>query len=230
LALPWRTLDRAETPAGILELRQRGDRDFLLVVDGRVLMTSAANDSEIRLAQLAIEAAPIGQRPRVLVGGLGLGHTLRAALDALPPTAAVVVAELEPVVVDWCRGPLATINGEAVADPRVRVEVGDVTRTLDAAGADPALRYDAIVLDLFAGPHGRDDPHFGRAGLERIASALRPGGVLAVWSEQPEPVFERVLRAAGYRFSRKRAGRGGRRHAVYLAHPGTRRPRARRAR
>ena len=220
MALPWQTLDRVETPGGVLELRQRGERDHLLLIDGRVLMTSAANRSEIELARDAIGAASIGARPRVLVGGLGLGYTLRAALDALPPAAVVVVAELEPAVVRWCGGPLAAGNGDALSDPRVSLELGDVARSIARAASHTVPPYDAILLDLFEGPRGPDDPHFGRAPLERTARALANGGVLGVWSEHPEPGFERALRRAGLRWSRRRAGRGGRRHAVYLAHAG----------
>jgi spermidine synthase len=153
--------------------------------------------------------------PRVLVAGLGLGYTLRAVLDDLGTGAEVVVAELLPPVVDWWRGPLATLSDDALGDPRVRVVVGDVHREIGAAAG--SSRFDAIVLDLFEGPRGEDDPVLGLRALKRIRRALAVGGVLAVWSEKPEAGFERALARSGFDFECQRAGRGGLRHAVYRA-------------
>lgn len=197
----------------MLELRRRGESDFLITRDGRVLMTSAAHRSEMELARLALAKLAARREPEVLLGGLGMGFTLRAALDALPPRARVVVAELHPVVVEWCRGPLAPLTGAAVHDPRVCVEICDVARLIGSGRC-----FDAIAVDLFAGPRGpgRDDPHFGGAALARVRGALRPGGVFGVWSEQPDAAFEKRLRAAGFRVERTRPGRGGLRHAVYV--------------
>ena len=217
---PWQTLATVSTPEGPLELRQRGDgdgADFLIVVGGRVLMTSAARRSEELLARLACERLAGRSAPRVLVGGLGMGYTLRAALDALPSDAAVVVAELNPDVVTWCRGPLAAASGGALADPRVTVDIADVAKTIAAA---PAGRYDAIVLDLYEGPHAatqrRDDPFYAPGALSRQRAALAAGGVLAVWSEEADAAYERRLTAAGFEVSIHREGRGGRTHVVYL--------------
>lgn len=222
---PWTTLDRVVTPDGELELRRRGEADFLLALDGRVLMQSTARRSEEALGARTAEAVAARRAPRVLVGGLGMGITLRAALERLPPDARVGVVELHARVVAWCRGPLAALSGDALADPRVGVEVGDVAdaiaRTARAGGAE---RLDAIVLDLYEGPHARTqperDPFYGRRALERSRAALRPGGVLAVWGEAPDRGFERRLVAAGFRVARARPGRGGRRHAVVLAFAG----------
>jgi spermidine synthase len=215
MAQPWRTLAHHETSEGPLELRQRGARDFLITVAGRVLMTSAAHRSEDALAARACALVAKRPRPRVLVGGLGMGYTLRAALDALPPAAAVTVAELTAAVVEWCRGPLAPLAGDALADPRVSVVVDDVARVI-AAGRS----WDAIVLDLYEGPHaatqGDAHPIYGAAALTRIAAALTTDGVLAVWSEEPDRPFEARARAAGLTVELGRA-RGGRAHVVYLA-------------
>src|SRR3972149_5657277 len=115
---PWQTIDRIATADGVLELRRRGDNDFLIIINGRVLMNSSANRSEIVLGESACRAVAARGRPRVLIGGLGMGLTLRAALDSLPPNAQVVVAEINPVVVKWCRGPLAGLTGSAVDDRR----------------------------------------------------------------------------------------------------------------
>jgi spermidine synthase len=215
LTRPWQTLGREHTAWGEIELRQRGETDFLLTLDGRVVMTSSAHRSERVLAELATSQLRETRSPRVLVAGLGLGYTLRAALDGLGPEAEVVVAELLSPVVKWCRGPLASLSNDALRDPRVRVVVGDVQREIEAAAG--GARFDAIVLDLFEGPRGEDDPVLGLHALKRIGRALARGGVLAVWSEKPEPGFERALGRSGFDFECQRAGRGGLRHAVYRA-------------
>ena len=159
--------------------------------------------------------------PRLLIGGLGMGYTLRAALDALPPQAAVCVAEIEPAVIAWCRGPIAHLTGGAIADPRVVVREADVASVIAEAAADPQCRFDAIALDLFEGPRGTKrearDPLYGDVALTVAHRALRPGGVLVIWSEAPAQGFDRRLGAAGFRTRRSRAGRGGRRHVVYEA-------------
>jgi spermidine synthase len=198
----------------VLELRRRGERDFLISRDGRVLMTSAAHRSEAALGELACARLARRRAPRVLIGGLGMGFTLRAALEVLPSRARVVVVELHRVVIDWCRGPLGTLTAGAAYDPRVSFEVADVARVITHA----ALPFDAIVLDLFEGPRGphRDDPHFGQRALARARAALAPGGVFAAWSERPEPAFEKRLEAAGFAVERRRPGRGGLRHVVYV--------------
>lgn len=218
----WQRLDRIDTDEGVLELRMRGDSDFLILVDGRVLMQSVAHRSEVELAVVACR--PLGQaaRPRVLVGGLGMGYTLRAALDELPASAEVTVAELTPRIVEWCRGPLAVLTAGAVDDPRVRLHLGDVAEVI--ARTPAAARWDAIVLDLYEGPYvatgRRDDPVFGKAALARTRAALAPGGVLAIWSEDREAAFEKRLRDAGLAVEVVSSGRGGRRHVIYVAtHP-----------
>src|SRR5947209_6254829 len=123
---PFTLIDSVPTPEGPLELRVRGEGDFMITIAGRVLMSSHLHRSEVAVAELGV--APIRKRPspRVLIGGLGLGFTLRAALDALPRGASVVVAELNPAVVRWCQGPCATLTNHALSDPRVTVVEGDV--------------------------------------------------------------------------------------------------------
>jgi len=232
----WRIIDSVMTPEGLLELRQRGERSCLITIGGRVLMTSDAHRSEDALAHLACAPLAGRGRPRVLLGGLGMGYTLRAALDALPAAAEVTVVDLNRVVVDWCRGPIAGLTGRAIDDPRVKVLVADVAEVI--AGS-PAASVDAIVLDLYEGPHeatGRASASlYGRAALQRAWTALGPGGILAVWSEEPDRPFEERLAAAGFAVKRHREGRGGRAHTIYVgvrpASPGAARrspPRARR--
>ncbi len=212
----WIVLDTKPTSEGLLELRQRGAGEFLLTIAGRVLMNSTSQRSEQALATLG--CARLGDRPSpsVLVGGLGMGLTLRAALDALPSTARVVVAELEPPIVAWCRGPLAPLTGAAVADPRVTVVVGDVAKVIASAAKKS---YDAILLDLYEGPHAATqthrDPFYGSEALTRTRAALADGGVLAVWSEDPDPSFPVRFRKAGFDVTIHRPGTG-RAHVVYV--------------
>jgi spermidine synthase len=219
---PWQIVARAVTDEGELELRQRGG-DFLMTISGRVLMTSMARRSEEELARVACAALRRRERapsPRVLVAGLGMGFTLRAALDTLPPAAAVVVAELSPAVARWCRapGPLAPLSGAALEDPRVTLHLGDVAALIRGS---PPGSFDAIVLDLYEGPNAAtqraDDPFYGRAALAATRAALRAPGVLAVWSEDPDPAFEERLGGAGFRVAVHKKGGGGRAHTIYVA-------------
>lgn len=215
---PWLTLERIETREGRLELRRRGERDFLITIGGRVLMTSAAHRSEDDLARLACDAMVRRPRPRVLLGGLGMGYTLRAALDRLPAAAEVTVVDLNPAVVGWCQGALAPLTDAAVADRRVRVVIDDVARVITTARAG---ELDAILLDLYEGPRpgraGARHPLYGDTAVEAGWSALRAGGVLAVWSEEPDPTYETRLRHQGFQVAPQRGGgRGGRAHIVYI--------------
>ncbi len=220
---PWETVDAADTPDGRLELRRRGDRDFLITVNGRVLMTSAAHRSEETLARVACAPFAAKRNARVLVGGLGMGYTLRAALDSLGRDARVVVAELNPVVVTWCRAALAPLTRGAVDDPRVDVVVGDVSRTIASAaaiGVSAAKKFDAIVIDLYEGPQARiedDDVLYSAQASANVAGALREGGIYAVWCEKASPAFERSLRSNGFEVELVRGGRGGSVHLVYVA-------------
>ena len=218
---PWQTLASAETSEGLLELRRRGESELVITVGGRVLMNGAAHRSEAALAELACRPIAGLPRPRVLIGGLGMGYTLRAALGVLPRRASVTVAEIDPVIVEWCRGPLAEPAGRAVDDPRVAIEIGDVAAAIARAAAVGGGGFDAILLDLYEGPrtaaHGRDDPLYGRAALASVRAALNPGGVFAVWSEEPDTAFESRLGAAGFTWERRRPRRGGPRHTLYLA-------------
>ncbi|MFH2005918.1 MAG: spermidine synthase [bacterium] len=222
---PWETLDRVDTPEGPLVLLRRGARELMITIDGRVLMNGVANRSELALAELACAPLHDNPAPAVLIGGLGLGFTLRAALNALPASARVTVAELNETVVRWCRGPAADLTAHAVDDPRVRVELGDVAAMIARTAKAPPSRnrFDAILLDLYEGPHEatqrRDDPFYGPTALGRTRAALTPDGIFAVWSEERDAAFEKRLVTAGFQVERKRAGRGGRRHVIYLARP-----------
>ena len=222
MAKPWKTIESIDTDEGVLELRQRDDRDFLITVGGLVLMNSMANRSEIVLGQLGCKHLKTHARPRVLVGGLGMGCTLRAVLDSLPSTAEVVVAELNPVVLKWCEEPLAALTDGAANDPRVRVEITDVAELVrKTAKGDSANKFDAIVFDLYKGPHYHTDklkdPLYGSRAIENARSALKPGGVFSIWGENFDEGFDKRLRSAGFAVSHEKPGRGGLRHVVFLA-------------
>ncbi|MGE4543248.1 MAG: spermidine synthase [Pedobacter sp.] len=219
MALPWKTLDRFTTEdEGVLELRQRGKGDYLITVGPQVLMNSKAQRSEIALGQLGCEGLQNHPAPRVLVGGLGMAITLRAVLDALPATARVVVAELNPKIHEWCLGPLAELTDGAAGDPRVTVEISDVAELIRQT---PGESFDAIILDLYRGPHPktdkRGDPIYGSRAIERTRTALKPGGTFAIWGENPDAGFVERLAAAGFRVRCERPGKGGYRHAVWVA-------------
>lgn len=221
MAQPWQTIDTVNTADGVLELRKRGERDFLILLNNRVLMNSSANRSELALGELAAKAVAARPKPRVLIGGLGMGLTLRAALDSLTETAQVVVAELNPSVVTWCRGPLAGLTKSAVEDLRVLVVIEDVASVIAKAAQPGAEKFDAVIIDLYEGPHSKtdavNDPFYGRRALKSTVDALSLGGIFAVWGENSDTGFEERLDAAGFFVDRQRPGRGGLRHVVYVA-------------
>lgn len=216
--IPWERLDQSESPDGRLSLWRRG-HEFVIRLNEQTLMTSTAHASEERLATLACQGL---QKGRVLVGGLGMGFTLRAALEALGPGVEVVVAELSPQVVAWNRGFLADLAGSPLADPRVRVEVTDVA-CMFQSGAE----WDAVMLDADNGPvamagginHGLYTPE----GLARARRSMADGGTLAVWSASAAPEFEKRLRRAGFSCESHRAPATGKSrgsaHMVFVARP-----------
>lgn len=218
----WELLDTGPVPdsAGTMALFRRGD-ELAIRVDGRELMSSRVHGSEDALADLACDR--LGQRPaaRVLIGGLGMGFTLAAALRRLGTDAQVVVAELVPAVETWNRGPLAHVAGHPLDDPRASVfqgDVGDAIRRGQGA-------WDAILLDVDNGPSGltrrSNDWLYGWHGLKAAHDGLRPGGVLGVWSAAPDHSFTRRVRKAGFDVEavpvRARGKKGGHRHVVWMA-------------
>ncbi len=217
---PWVTLDATTAPDGeTIELRQRG-HEFLIRAGGYDLMSSDDEGSSKALAELGL--APIrGEAPRVLIGGLGMGYTLRAALDTLGPGGHVEVAELVDAVVTWNRGPLADVAGRPLEDRRAHVFVGDVAERI----GNPPAPWHAILLDVDNGPdalaHDRNDGLYGARGLARAFAALVRGGVLGVWSFSDDAGFTKRCRKAGFstevhRVSASRKGRG-RHHYIWIA-------------
>lgn len=218
---PYKLIETVETDVGPLELHQRGERDFMILDRGQVLMTTMIQSSEIELGQAACALVRDRKRVRVLVGGLGLGFTLRAALDNLPKDAEVVVAELNEVVVKWCHGPLAELTGQSLNDPRVQVIVGNVVDVIRDAIEQKQRPYDAIIWDLYRGPGGRNsdrnDPLYGVASVQRAHRALSEAGVFAVWGETEDPTFTARLQQCGFQVKQTRSSGKGSRKAVYLA-------------
>jgi spermidine synthase len=218
--LRYEELGQAEIPGGgTLTLVRRGV-ELIIQADRLPLMSSRMHGSEEALATLARERLRPMERPRVLVGGLGMGFTLRAALDAFPEDADIVVAELVPGIVTWNRGVLGPLANHPLDDPRVTVEVGDVQDLL----ARSVGGFDAILLDVDNGPRAFTKAGNGGlyddAGLARIKRALRPKGVLAVWSAWPDTKFERRMAYAGFEARshtvRARLKQGGPRHTIFV--------------
>ena len=229
--IPWEELDRAPVPGGgELTLLRRGD-EFSIRAGTQELMNSRMHGSEEALAERACAGLERIRDACVLVGGLGMGFTLRACLDRLGPGARVDVAELVPAVVRWNRGPLAHLAGGPLGDARVRVLEEDIGEVIRAARAT----YDAILMDVDNGPaalaSGSNARLYGAGGLAEAARALAPGGVYALWSPEDDRRFTERLRRAGFTARTERVPArpgGGRRHVLWLA---TRTPeRARRQR
>jgi len=217
---PTELLGQTRTPAGEEMALTRRDTEYVILAGGKSLMSSRMHGSEEALATFACRQARALDEPCVLIGGLGMGFTLRATLDVLPPGATVVVAELVPAVVDWNRGPLGPLAGHPLRDPRVIVETGDVAALLRRS----AGRFDAVLLDVDNGPAAftaSDNAWlYGDKGLAAIRLALRAGGVLAVWSAWEDRRFEQRLRYGGFTVQmervRARLKKGGPRHTLFL--------------
>ena len=220
--IPLVHLDTAQVPDGGGELRlmQRGD-EFMIMLGSTSLMTSRRSGSEETLATVVCDRLKSRRAPRILIGGLGMGFTLRAALEALGLEAQIVVAELVPAVVAWAKGPMAEVFGGSLTDPRVTIEEKDVGKVIAAA----PLAYDAILLDVDNGPEGltrkANDALYGRDGLRAARVALRPRGMLAVWSSGPDSKFTQRLKQSGFEAEEVKARangvRGGAWHMIWLA-------------
>lgn len=225
MAVPWKIIDTIPTVEGALQLRQRGPKDFLITIGTQVLMNSSAHRSEVALGALACQHLRNHPAPRLLIGGLGMAFTLKGVLDLLPPGASVVVAELNPVVLQWCQGPLAVLTDSAVCDPRVTVVIEDVATLIQrSAISSSETGFDAIVLDLYRGPHfyadAKNDPLYGQKAILAMRLALKAGGMLTVWGENYDESFVQRLSKGGFSVTVQRPGKGGLRHAVFVARRG----------
>ncbi|MEO3387527.1 hypothetical protein [Mesorhizobium sp. CAU 1741] len=219
---PWVHLDAADVPGGTTQLRlkRRGD-EYSIMLGTNELMNSRLSGSEQALADLVAERIADRAAPKLLIGGLGMGFTLRAALRRFSADAEITVAELVPAVIAWANGPLAPVFADSLADPRVSI-VNDDVGSLIAANS---LGYDAILLDVDNGPEGlsreQNNGLYDQTGLQQARAALRPAGLLAVWSSAPSPAFTRRLGRAGFAAEEVtvRASTHGRgaRHMIWIA-------------
>jgi spermidine synthase len=224
--IPWVQLDSAKTPDGQQELRlKRRGSEFSIMLGTNELMNSRLSGSEQALAKLSCQRIADHRRPRMLIGGLGMGFTLRAALAELGNDASIVVAELVPTVVAWARGQMAEVFGGCLDDPRVTVEETDVGQLIRSGPA----AWDAILLDVDNGPQGivhkSNDALYSLQGLGVARTALKPGGVLAVWSQGPDGGFTRRLKQAGFaveEINTRANGKRGARHVIWMATNGPR--------
>ena len=220
--IPWEKLDTTRIPGtdGELRLMRRG-KEFSIMLGTNELMNSRLSGSEAALATLAAKKIEKVAKPHLLIGGLGMGCTLRAALVVLGSKSQIVVAELVPAVVVWARGPMSEIFGDSLTDPRVSIRETDVTEIVRSHRGT----FDAILLDVDNGPEGltrkANDALYSSVGLQAAHTALRPGGVLAVWSSGPNPAFAKRLRSAGFDVNEvnvRATGRGGgARHVIWIA-------------
>ncbi|HEX9964940.1 MAG TPA: hypothetical protein VGB04_08135 [Allosphingosinicella sp.] len=219
--IPRVLIDSAPIPGGgELRLIRRGD-DFWIMLGANALMSTRLRGSEEALATLVCERMAGRPRPAMLIGGLGMGFTLRAALGALGPDAGVVVSELVPAIVKWARGPMAHVHSGSLDDPRVELVESDVGDLIAAARSS----YDSILLDVDNGPdalsRATNDRLYDLEGLRRARSALKPGGILAIWSAASDPAFTKKLGKAGFAVEevtvRAHAGRKGAKHMIWLA-------------
>jgi spermidine synthase len=223
---PRELLGTAKVPGGGEELRLfRRGRDFMIVLDRNELMSSRMSGSEIALAELTCQRLGDRRNLRILIGGYGMGFTLRAALSALGADAQLVVAELVPEIIDWARGPMAELMAGCLDDPRVELIYDDVAALIAAE----RQTYDAILLDVDNGPDGltrdENDRLYSMAGLAASKRALKPGGVLAVWSAGPDAAFSRRLADSGFISEevmvRARSNGAGPRHVIWFARNGS---------
>jgi spermidine synthase len=220
--IPWLQIDTTRVPGADVELRlMRRGTDFSMMLGPNELMSSRLSGSEEALATLACRRLEGVKRPGLLIGGLGMGFTLRAALAVLGADARIVVAELVPAVIAWARGPMAEIFGDSLTDPRTDLREADV---VDVIHSSPSA-FDAILLDVDNGPEAlirkANDALYDLRGLKAIHRALRPGGVLAVWSSGPHPSFSKRLTTAGFDVNevgvRATTKRSGARHIIWFA-------------
>jgi spermidine synthase len=223
---PIELLGLTRTPEGEEMKLTRHGTEYVISAGGQTLMSSRTHGSEEALAMFACARARTLEAPRCLVGGLGMGFTLRAALDLLPPAATLIVAELVPALVEWNRGPLGPLARHPLRDKRVAIEVGDVGAILRAQ----RNLFDAVLLDVDNGPAAftasNNADLYGDRGLAAARAALKPGGLFAVWSSREDRRFEQRLRRAGFDVTvervRGRPKKGGPRHTIFVGTVSTR--------
>lgn len=219
--IPREVIGEADVPGGPPLRLVRHGNDFIIMLHRNELMSSRMSGSEAALGTMTCQRLAGRADARLLIGGYGMGFTLRAVLEAAGPDARITVAELVPGIIDWARGPMATMTRDCLDDPRVAIEIADVAQLI-AAGRS---RYDAILLDVDNGPDGltreANDGLYTARGLASARAALRPGGILAVWSARPDAAFTKRLQQAGFAVDevaiRARENGKGPRHNIWFA-------------
>lgn len=226
--LERKLLDTAQVPGGAeLQLISHG-RDHMITLERNELMSTRMQYSEEQLAELTIDRllpAALASGPNMLIGGYGMGFTLRAALNRLPANAKIVVAELVPKIIEWAKGPMAHHTGECLADPRLILEMTDVADPIGEAADGMRAQFDAILLDVDNGPDGlvreENDKLYSPRSLRQTREALALNGVLAIWSAAQDPRFTRRLEKAGFAVEvlevRARPNNKGPRHTIWFA-------------
>ena len=218
---PQIELARTETPDGGKMVLYRHDDELSIQINGQALMSSKRHESELALARLGCAHLVGHADPHVLIGGLGMGYTLRQTLDMLGENATMTVSELLPDVVEWNREHFTALNGQPLNDARTKIELGDIFNLLEVSDK----RFDAILLDIDNGPGAKTDEGNGqlytRAGMEMCKRALRKGGTLAVWSAEPSKPFEHLLIRCGFHVRRYKvpayAGTTKNSHFIWVA-------------
>ena len=220
--IPRELLGTAQVPGGGEQLRlYRHDRDFVIALDRNELMNSRMSGSEMALATMTCDRLAGRNKPYLLIGGYGMGFTLRAAMAALGKDARITVAELVPEIIVWARGPMVDLAAGCLEDPRVDLVLGDVGALIASCTAS----YDAILLDVDNGPDGltcEDNAQlYTKHGLRAARAALKPGGILAVWSATKDPAFTARLNRAGFEVEevgvRARSNGKGPMHVIWFA-------------
>jgi spermidine synthase len=220
--IPWLQIDTTRVPGADVNLRlMRRGAEFSMMLGQNELMNSRLSGSEEALATLACRRIDGVKRPHLLIGGLGMGFTLRAALAVLDAQARITVVELVPAVIAWARGPMADIFGDSLTDPRADIRVADVVEIIKASPS----AFDAILLDVDNGPEAlirkANDALYDLKGLQSIRRSLRPGGILAVWSSGPNTAFSKRLGAADFKVNevgvRATTKRSGAHHVIWFA-------------
>ncbi|MCY1670764.1 spermidine synthase [Novosphingobium sp. SL115] len=223
---PRELLGTAQVPDGEELKLYRHDQDFMIVLGHNELMSTRQNGSEIALATQSWARISKAPRPAMLIGGYGMGFTLRAALEKLPQDAHITVAELVPEIIEWAKGPMKDLEAGCLDDPRVRLVMADVAEVISAnALSVGGTGYDAILLDVDNGPDGLvrrgNNRLYTMRGLRTAMDALRPGGVLAIWSAARDPNFTQRLKAAGFTVDevevRARTNGKGAKHVIWFA-------------
>jgi spermidine synthase len=217
-------IDTAQIEDGVLlELYSHG-RDFMIVLGRNELMSTRMRFSEEQLAELTLDK--LGKPfPRILIGGYGMGFTYRAAAARLSDKAQIVIAEISETIIDWASGPMAIMTGESLSDPRLDLKICDVAALIDDANDGTCEKFDAILLDVDNGPDGlvRDANNrlYSRTGLAKARDALKPDGILSVWSAAPDLAFRKRLKDAGLdveeRSIRSRPNNKGAHHTIWFA-------------